>query len=263
MENTSRTALVTGASNGIGKEFAIKLAQNGHDVIMVARETDKLQSAADQISNQYKVNTYPITKDLAHEKAAHELVEEVNALDLNVSVLINNAGFGHKAYFHKTDAGINRAMMGLNIACLTELTHLLLPSMIESKHGRILNVSSTAAYQPGPLMAVYFASKSYVSSFSQALHSELQGTGVSVTLLCPGPTITSFAETAKLTGNPIHSGFVPMWTPDKVAEVGYNAMMRGKRIVIAGFVNKLTSFLGTVMPTAMVMRSLKKMHAKG
>ena len=178
-------------------------------------------------------------------------------------MLINNAGFGAKAPLSEMDLDSIHNMMSVNMCVLTELTRLLLPDMLARKSGYILNMASTSAYQPGPLMAIYFASKSYVLSLSQALSAELKGTGVSVTALCPGPTISAFAERAELKTSPIHNGTIPLFTPEQVAEQGYQAMMRRKRVFIVGRLNAFFAYIAAhLAPTSWTMSALKKLHGK-
>src|SRR6185436_6905763 len=208
-ENPRDLALVTGASSGIGADLARELAQGGHDLVLVARGEDKLKALAAELEKAHSIRARVISADLAQPDAAVQLVKQLGGTPIDV--LINNAGYALYGRFAETDAADELRMIQVNIVALTQLAKLLLPGMLARKKGRILNVASTAAFQPGPLMAVYYATKAYVLSFSEALANELQGTGVGVTALCPGPTRTGFQKRAEIerthlvTGNLIMS----------------------------------------------------------
>src|SRR5689334_20586996 len=193
-----RTALVTGGSGGIGFELAKVLARNGFDLTLVARKRDTLEAAAGRLEGQYEVNVHVFAADLRRSEAPQSVFDFLLNENIPIEVLVNNAGFGLGGEFSETDLNRELEMIQVNIAALTHLTKLFLPPMIKRKSGRILNVASTAAFQPGPLMAVYYATKAYVLSFSEALAEELRDSGVSVTALCPGPTRTDFASTARV-----------------------------------------------------------------
>jgi len=187
----SKTALITGASGGIGYELALLCARDGFDCILVARSRDKLDELAARLESEFRVKTLVVARDLAKPTAVDEIYEEVSAASMSVDVLVNNAGFPVFGLFTQTDLRVELEMLQVNVVALTALTKLFLHSMVERRAGRILNLASTAAFEPGPLMAVYYASKAYVLSFSEALANELHGTGVTVTALAPGPTRTT------------------------------------------------------------------------
>lgn len=250
------TALVTGASGGIGKELAIECAADGHDVVLVARDERALGEVAEEIEAHYQVRTHVLRCDLTEVGAPTRLVDRLRSQNLTVDILINNAGFGALGPFLAIDLATQLRMIELNITVLTALSRLLAPGMVERKRGFILNVASTAAFQPGPLMAVYYASKAYVLSLSEALSNELKGTGVRVTALCPGPTRSEFQAAAGM--GDVKMLRRPLMDATSVARIGYRGMKRGKRIVIPGFLNKVAAQAYRVAPrgllTAMVRR---------
>ena len=247
MTSTKPVALITGASSGIGLELARLCARGGHDVILVARNAPKLEELAKYLGGMYNVRTEVIVADLEDPEAPQAILEEVERRGLGVDVLINNAGFGDWGLFGRAGLEKQLAMVQVNIVALMILTRLVLPRMVSQRKGRILNVASTAAFQPGPLMATYYASKAFVLSFSQALSNEFKGTGITVTALCPGPTSTKFFEVANLPQNIPMTG--PFMMPvEPVAEAGYHGMMRGSTVVVPGFLNKLLVFSGRLVP---------------
>ncbi len=241
------TAVITGASVGIGRAFAYVLAREKFDLVLVARSQPQLDTLAAELRQSTGRTVLTISQDLSEPGAAEKVFEETNRAGVSVDVLINNAGFGTLGRFWQANRRQQLQMVQLNIAALTDLTRLFLPSMIERRRGRILNVASTAAFQPGPLMAVYYASKAYVVSFSQAIHNEARSHGVTVTCLCPGPTKTEFAQRAGLHATKLFSSGISM-SAEKVAEIGYRAMKRGKPLVIAGRLNALGAFLTRFAP---------------
>jgi len=232
------TALVTGATSGIGLELATLLARDGHDVALVARTRERLDVVARGLSEEFGVRATVLRSDLTRTEAPAEIFDELEARAIALDVLVNDAGFGVHGRFSATPLGRDLAMIQVNIAALTELTKRALPGMLERRRGRILNVASTAAFQPGPLMAVYYASKAYVLSFSEALSNELSGTGVTVTALCPGPTITEFQKAAGVERTALFTGPLVM-DAAAVARAGYRGMRRGQRLVIPGVANSV------------------------
>jgi len=238
----SKTALITGASFGIGLEFARIFAREGYNLVLVARSADRLRQLASELEKAHGVRSLILATDLTEPGAAAYVLDQTTRAGIQVDVLVNNAGFGQYGRFAENDLEECLRQIQLNVTTLTHLTRLYLPGMIdraksERKSGRILNVASTAAFQPGPLMAVYFATKAYVLHLSEALANELHGTGVTVTCLCPGATATEFHKRANATGQRLLKfGAMDART---VAEDGYRALMAGKPVVISGFKNWL------------------------
>lgn len=246
METPRRTALVTGASGGIGEAFSLVLAEAGVDLVLVARNEQALRDVAARCG-RHGVHCEVVTIDLSEADSAGRLWETVLARGLAVDILVNNAGFGDYGFFAGADISKMEAMMQLNMATLTTLTRLALPAMVQRGWGRVVNVSSTAAFQPGPLMAVYYATKAYVLSWSVALGNELNGSGVTVTALCPGPTDTGFVKAASAGKNPLFK-LAKMPTAESVARYGYRAMLRGKRVAVPGLMNKAGAVVMRRMP---------------
>ena len=245
--NKRPVALVTGSSTGIGKDLAEVCARDGCDVVLVARRADVLTQVAGELESRYQVTVHSIAEDLTDPKGPGRVVDRLKAQGLDPDILINNAGSGAYGRFLDTDMDEELRSIQLNVAALTHLTKLLLPDMVRRGQGRILNVASTAAFQPGPLMAVYYATKSYVLHFSEALANELAGTGVTVTCLCPGPTRTEFHQRAGMSNMFLTSRSMMAASAD-VARAGYEGMMRGKRVVIPGFLNKLLALSVRLAP---------------
>lgn len=233
-----KTALITGASGGIGYELSRIFASQGDNLVLVARSKDKLESLKSELETQTGISVYIITKDLSISSSPKEIYEELNAQKIRIDYLINNAGFGDFGFFSDCNWDKQLEMIQLNVIALTNLTRLFLPDMINNKYGKILNVASTAAFQPGPTMSVYFASKAFVLSFSEAIANELKGTGVTVTVLCPGATATGFKAAAALEESNLFKGN-QIASSREVAEFGYKKMMSGKIVVIHGFINSL------------------------
>ncbi|WOJ94027.1 SDR family oxidoreductase [Congregibacter variabilis] len=239
----TNTALITGASAGIGEELARVHAEKGGDLILVARRKDRLESIAKDIRAEHGVQVQVLAADLAKSGAAKKLMADVDALGAEVDVLINNAGFGGHGKFHESGLERDQRMMQLNMVALTELAYYFAQGMVERGSGKILNVGSTAGFLPGPLQAVYYASKAYVNSFSQAIANELQGTGVTVTVLCPGPVATEFQEAGDLDGV---KGFDLAADARSVALCGYRAMERGELLAVND--RKIRVLLEGVLP---------------
>jgi uncharacterized protein len=232
------TAVVTGASGGIGLALAKLLARDGFDVVLVARDSPRLAGAAHQVQQAAgAVRVTTIGSDLAQPDSPAALFRQLDAAGIVPAIFVNNAGFGLRGAFSKLDLGDELEMIQVNVTTLTALTKLAIDRMLARGTGRILNVASTAAFQPGPFMAVYYATKAYVLSLSEALASELRGTNVTVTTLCPGPTATGFESRSGMSGSRLFRGYV--MSAERVAQTGYDGMMRGKRLVITGLRNKL------------------------
>jgi uncharacterized protein len=250
MPREAKTALITGASFGIGLELARIFAREGHNLVLVARNADKLRQLASELEKAHGTRSLILATDLTEPGAPAYLIDQTTRADIQVDVLVNNAGFGQYGLFAENDLEECLRQIQLNVTALTHLTRLYLPAMIERESGRILNVASTAAFQPGPLMAVYFATKAYVLHLSEALSNELKGTGVTVTCLCPGATATEFHKRAKATGQRmLKFGSMDART---VAEDGYRALMAGKPVVISGFKNWLVAQSVRFSPRSLV-----------
>lgn len=245
-------ALITGASSGIGKELAIQFAKKGIDLVLVARSEQKMIELAEGIKTLYKVKVDLLIKNLTIPEASKEVYDWCMENKLMPDYLINNAGFGHLQAFHESTWERQSGMIQLNVYALVYLTHLFLPAMLARKSGRILNVASTAAFQPGPFFTVYFASKSFVLNFSQGLSAELQGTGLSVTTLCPGPTQSEFAAVSNADKtNLFKNRSIP--TSEDVAVYAIHSMLKGKRLAIHGWLNRLTVGVIRFTPRQLVL----------
>lgn len=255
-----KTALITGASGGIGMELAKIFAANQTNLVLAARSEAKLIELKNELA-QYKVNILVVALDLSQPEAASSLFDYCNSKQLQIDYLINNAGFGDYGMFVSGNWKKQEEMIRLNIQTLTHLTHLFLPSMVKRKYGRIMNVASTAAFQPGPLMSVYYATKAYVLSFSEAIASELEGTGVSVTALCPGPTESGFQNAAAMTESKIVKGR-KLPTSKEVAEYAYKSMMKGKVVAIHGFLNALLATAIRFTPRFLVRKLVRVIQDK-
>jgi short-subunit dehydrogenase len=241
-------ALVTGASSGIGSELARELARDGHDLVLAARRAAPMQALAAELEGQGAAATI-ITADLSRPGAAAELAGAIEVRGLRVEVLINNAGLGALGPFDQADPVRIGEMLNVNIVALTELTRLLLPGMVARGHGRIMLVASTAGFLPGPGMAVYFATKSYVLSFGEAIAQELRGTGVTLTALCPGATATEFFAVA----GSEHGVMRRMMSAAEVARIGYRGLKAGRRVVIAGLHNQVLAMGSRLAPHAVTL----------
>jgi short-subunit dehydrogenase len=251
--------LITGASSGIGLELAKIFAEHDHDLVLVARRRDKLEDLARELTAQHGVTAHVIAKDLAAPGAAQEIFDETAQAGITVDILVNNAGFQVYGNFFEVDLDKLLAMIQVNLTTLTHLTGLFLPGMVQRGHGRVLNIGSTGSFVPGPLNAVYCATKAYVISFSEAIAEELDGTGVTATALCPGATHTEFASHANIEDINV---FKNTMSARAVAEAGYRAMMRGTRVMVPGFNNKLMAFATRFVPRRMVARASKQAMSK-
>ena len=255
--NSRRTVLVTGATVGIGYELSKIFAHEGHRLVLVSRSIDRLAKVANQCRAASGTTAKIIAKDLARPESPTELFAELEADSISVDILINNAGFGTYRPFAAGDAKSQLDMLQVNVTSLTHLTRLLLPGMISRSFGKILNVASTAAFQPGPLMAVYYATKAYVLSFSEALGNELNGTGVSVSTLCPGPTATEFQQRARMQNSKLVSG--TLMDARTVAVAGYRGLMKNKSVIIPGMGNRLLAFSIRLTPRKLVTAIVRRM----
>jgi short-subunit dehydrogenase len=243
------TALITGASSGIGLDLA-RLMAHDFDLIITARNQSELEKLARELEAQHGNSVHVVPADLARPEAPKEIFAEVERRGLTIDALINNAGFGAYGSFAQSNLESDLAMLQVNIAALTALTRLALPPMLERRRGRIMNVASTAGFQPGPLMAVYYATKAYVVMFSEAIANELKDSGVTVTCLCPGPTETQFASRANMEKSRLFK--LGAMSSMAVAQMGYKAMMAGKTLAIPGMMNKTLAFSVRFSPRKMV-----------
>jgi hypothetical protein len=254
---TRKLALITGASGGIGLEIARLLARAGYDLALVARSAEKLDAAAQELRGNSDIVVTTFAQDLSAPGAARVVFGQIPACD----VLINNAGFASNGRFAEIDEARMLDEIALDVTALTQLTRLYLPGMIERKNGRILNVASTAAFLPGPNMAVYYASKAYVLSFSEALAEETRGTGVTVTCLCPGATATGFANRADMEATPLMRG--PQASAVDVARAGYDGMLAGKPVVVPGIANKILGATAHLTPRRLLLWLSRKAVERG
>lgn len=244
-----KIAVITGASSGIGMELASLLAASDHDLILTARRVEPLQALADDLHRKFGITTNVIRMDMALPFAGEELWKAISAIAPDIDVLVNNAGVGDSGDFAAEAPEVIERMIHLNISTLTSLTRRALPGMIARKQGKILNVASLAGFQPGgPGMAVYYATKSYVLSFSRGIRRELRGSGVTVTALCPGPTRTGFEDAAGAQETRLFHWSKPMQARD-VAQVGYKGMQRGCAVVVPGLLNKLLAISAGFSPS--------------
>lgn len=257
----NKVALITGASYGIGKELAKVFAQNRYNLILVARSQEKLQALSQELTSRHGTSVKVMAKDLSDPSSAEEILSDLRQEKIPVETLVNNAAFGMSGPFAQEDSTRLMSMMQVNITTLTMLTRLLLPDMIQRGAGKVLNVASTAAFQPGPLMAVYYASKAYVLWLSEALSNELQGTGVTVSALCPGPTQTEFQKGAQMERSKLFRK--KKMQADVVARAGFQGLIRGKRVIIPGLMNNFLSLLSQISPRTFSLRFIRWMNEPG
>ncbi len=255
----SKVALITGASSGIGKELAHIHAATGGDLVIVARSEDKLQELKKELESKYSIKVYCITKDLEKTDSPQQVYDEVKRVGIKVDYLINNAGFGGIGKFYERAWEKDLAMINLNIIALTALTRLFLPDFVQRNSGKILNISSTASLIPGPMQAVYYASKAYVTSFSNAIAEELYDTGVTVTTLLPGATETGFG---RISGMDKTSLFKHTASARIVAQDGYDGMLNGKLDVITGlsFINRILIKATALLPKSITLKQIRRMQ---
>ncbi len=255
------TALITGASLGIGLEFARTFASAKNNVVLVARSEDKLKALANELQTAFGITVKVIAADLSNMDDVQKVYDTCKAENIKIDYLVNNAGIGVYDFFSDADWTKTEQMINLNITSLTKMCRLFIPDMVARKSGKILNVASTAAFQPGPTMAVYYASKSYVLSFSEALYNELQGTGVHITCLCPGATQSSFFEAAAMHESNLVKG-KKLPTSKEVAAFGYKAMMKNKMTVIHGWMNAIMANSIRLTPRKLVLKIVRKIQEK-
>lgn len=253
----ARTALITGASSGIGEALAEQFARDGYQLVLAARSVEKMEALARDLRQRHGTAVTVIGADLESAEGAARLHADVRARGLVLSALVNNAGYGMFGEFKESELGGELAMMQLNMAAVVGLTKLFLPDLLATR-GKILNTASTAAFQPGPYMAVYYATKAFVLSFSEALAEELKDSGVTVTALCPGPTASGFQDKAQMHGSALVKGR-KLPTAQAVARAGYQAMQRGRRVFIPGAMNWLMAQSPRFTPRSMVTAIVKTM----
>lgn len=261
----TKTALITGASKGIGKAFAQVLAQEKYNLVIVARSEAQLQAIQQELSAKEGVKIDVLAYDLTQKDAAQRVFDEVTQRGITVDVLVNNAGFGDYGEFANSDWPKIEQMILLNVMALSHLTHLFLPGMIERDYAGqdfrpgILNVSSTAAFQPGPMMAVYFATKAYVLSFSEAISAETQNQGINVTVLCPGPTQSNFGQAANMDQMALLGDVTSDKLPSalEVARYGYDQHQKGKVVTVHGIINKFLTFAPRITPRTLLRNGVK------
>lgn len=255
-------ALITGASFGLGLEFAKLAAEKKYNLILVARRKNELNKIAESLEAFHNVKVHTIAKDLSLQNSANEIFREVKEeLNADVELLINNAGFGSNGEFVSTNLNEEISQINVNIISLVSLTRLFLPEMKEKNRGIILNVASTAAYQPGPYMSVYYATKAFVKNFTLALRSELKGTNISVTLFSPGPTNTAFQDRAKIRGAIVANNSL-MMNAETTAKIGFEAALKGKKEIIPGWKNKLGVLAAKLFPEFIITEAVKTFNKK-
>jgi hypothetical protein len=251
--------LITGASSGIGKEFAYIHAKQKGDLVIVARRQTELESLKTELESKFDVRVKLIVKDLTKKEAPQEIYDELIQSGISVEYLINNAGFGGLGKFHERDWKLDESMINLNIMALTALTRLFLPDFVKRNSGKILNVASTAAFVPGPLQAVYYATKAFVLSFSQAIAEELHDTNITVTALCPGATETEFAKTSGMENTSL---FKTAYSAKMVAEDGYKGMVKGKLVIVSGLKlsEKIMMAFVPFSPKKLILKQVRRLQ---
>ena len=255
----NKTALITGGASGLGYELALLFAKDDYNLVLVDINADKLQETKLEIEKVYNISVSILAKDLSQIDISQEIISELG--DLQIDALVNNAGFGVFGAFHEVDWNRQAQMLNLHVITTTHLTKLIVEKMVKRGSGKILNLSSLAAFQPGPLMSLYYATKGYILSFSEAIANELKGTGVTVTALCPGPTKTSFQEVVASDSSENKIAF-NMASAQDVAAYGYKAMMKGKVVSIPGWLNKVLGILPRFIPRNMAANIVRKIQEK-
>jgi uncharacterized protein len=259
----SKTCLITGASSGIGADLARELGKRGYGVTLAARREERLQELAEEIMGEHHVRVETVSCDVTDEEERRGLAEELAGRGLVVDVLVNNAGFGSGGAFHELEPEKETGMVRTNVEAVVALCGVFVPPMVERGEGAVLNLGSTIAFQPVPYQATYGASKAFVLSFTQALHEELRGTGVTVTALCPGPVRTEFGEAGGFGGADER---IPSWmwlSSDGVAEAGIDGLEKGRRVVVPGPVNQLTAIGGHYIPRSVLLPLVSRIWPVG
>ncbi len=258
----ANTALITGASGGIGLELAKIAASKNINLVLVARNKVKLDQLRKELKEKYQINVWVFAHDLSNPDTLPELVEEIDNLALEITILINNAGIGDYGKYLETSPGKELEMINLNVFALTYLTKIYYRRMMHAGNGKIMNLSSIAGFMPGPYMSVYYATKAYVLSLTEALSAEAKGTGVTLTALCPGPTESNFFANASVNDQSAIKFFLSIPKAEVVARYGFNAMMKGRTVAIHGIKNKITIFLVNFIPRKMVTLIIKWYQSK-
>jgi short-subunit dehydrogenase len=254
----TETALITGASTGIGRELALLFARDGAKLVLVARNTERLQELAAELRDRFGSESLVLSEDLSDVGAPKRILDQLATKNIDVDVLVNNAGFGAVGEIAQIGDDKQADMIKVNVLALAELTRAMLPGMIARRRGGVLNVGSTAGFQPGPYMAVYYATKAFVLSYTEALAEEVSGAGVKVTCLCPGPTATEFARSAKMEDTLLFN--MGSMSAAKVAKVGYRGFRRGRVIVIPGVMNKFGAMAVRFVPRIVARKFTKRLQ---
>jgi short-subunit dehydrogenase len=253
-----KTALVTGASSGIGNELVKIFAREGYNVVLVARNQGALETLAKELQTKHSISAVVVPADLSDRSTPGQIREELAKESVPVDYLVNNAGFQVRGLFQEADLKMQLSMMQVNMIALVNLTRLFIDDMVKKGDGGILNLASTAAFLPGPLMAVYYATKAFVLSFSQALADELRDTGVKVTALCPGPTRTEFASHFGTENSRLFKGAV--MDPETVALAGFEGLIKGKRVVVPGIRNRTLTTVTRLIPSRFLIPTVRKLN---
>jgi len=254
----NKTVLITGASGGIGKELADRFAKDGYNVVLVARSEDKLTELAKKYQESYRVQATVFAKDITLPGVAEEIAAELKEKGITIDYLVNNAGFGLYGEFLETKLEQEMNMIDVNIKALTIMTKLFLPDMVKRRQGGVMNVASLVGFFPGPMMSVYYATKAYVLSFTEALENEVSGTGVIVTALCPGLTSTGFVDRSGMGASKLSNGAI--MEAGQVAEEGYRGFLRGKTLIIPGARNRFNAFMPRMLPRKMMTRVIRSLQ---
>jgi uncharacterized protein len=257
----NKTALITGGSKGLGFELASQFAQDGYDLVLIARSEDELASKAKILTDLYSVQTEIIAADLSEISSVEIISETLKNRNIFPDVLVNNAGFGLHGFFPSLDLKKQIDIITVNVSSLVGLTRALLPGMIKRKSGGILNVASTAAFYPGPMMSVYYASKTFVLYFSEALREEVNACGITVSTLCPGPTESNFEKRSGI-GNTllVKRKLMPLMSAQKVATIGFQGFKAKKRVIIPGVRNKIGTILTPFFPRSITGKVIKLLN---
>lgn len=255
----AETALITGATSGIGLHLAKEFARQGHSLVLVARVESELAKIAKELQDRHGVSARFIARDVEKSEAAQQIFNQITGEGIKIDILVNNAGFAHRGKFWDISIEDDISILRLNIEAVLRLTKLFLSPMIERGCGRLLNLASVAAFEPGPLLALYHATKAFVLSFTEALATELKGTGVTATALCPGPTDTDFFPKAGMVGARMFQQ-ANLMAPQDVAKAGYDGMKNGDRVVVPGAANKLMVFSRRILPEAMLAKMTMQLY---